>query len=75
LKNLQLYLDFFVKKAQTISLDDQSNPNDIENYRSSINNILFISQDDANINNWDPQLNQNIGKPSSTAPTKFKTKL
>lgn len=74
--NLINFVNSFVKNAQALSLDDMAKPEDIDNYRSEIVNTLFISQDDANINNWNPQTNQNIGKPNSTAPTtRFQTKL
>jgi hypothetical protein len=69
MNNLDNYLDSLLKAiGQANSLNDNCSPSDTDNYRSNITNILFISQDDSNIDEWSPDLNQNIGKTQSNIP-------
>jgi hypothetical protein len=69
MQRLDNYLDSLLKAiGQANSLDDNCSPTDTDNYRSNIANTLFISQEDSNIDEWNPDLNQNIGKTQSTVP-------
>jgi hypothetical protein len=62
-------LKLFAKFGQA-TLDDLGDPSEPDRLSGTPVNNLFISQEDANLDEWSPGGNQNQGREGSTTPSK-----